>query len=84
MWISRKRYKFLMENAEKNIDAECEILREKENQSNKVARAMEEYSETLKELDRIKKNLKYYLDTNEENGVVHIPKFMVENMADDI
>lgn len=84
MWISRKEYKFLQENAEKNINAECEILRAKEKQTIVVARAMEQYSETLKELDRIKKNLKYYLDTNEENGVVHIPKFIVENMADNI
>ena len=84
MWISRKEYKFLQENAEKNINAECEILRAKEKQTIVVARAMEQYSETLKELDRIKKNLKHYLDTNEENGVVHIPKFIVENMADNI
>ena len=83
MWISRKHYNFLMENAEKNIDAECEILRTKDNYTQAVARAMEEYSETLKELDRIKNNLKYYLDTNEENGVVYIPKFIVENMACD-
>ena len=26
MWISKKRYKFLKENAEKNINAECQIL----------------------------------------------------------
>jgi hypothetical protein len=31
MWVSRKEYKFLQENAEKNIDAECEILRAKDN-----------------------------------------------------
>jgi len=54
MWISRKHYKFLMENAEKNIDAECEILRAKENQSLKVARAMEEYSVVLEERDSLR------------------------------
>ena len=26
MWISRKFYNFLKENAEKNIDMECQIL----------------------------------------------------------
>lgn len=57
MWISRKEYKFLKENAEKNIDAECEILREKENQSQKVARAMEEYSTVLKERDKLKQQV---------------------------
>lgn len=54
MWISRKEYKFLKENAEKNIDAECEILRAKENQSKATARAMEEYSALLDERDKLK------------------------------
>lgn len=57
MWISRKEYKFLKENAEKNIDAECEILRVKENQSRAVARAMEEYSAVLKERDELKQRV---------------------------
>jgi len=30
--------------------------------------------------DHIKKTLKYYLDTNEEYGVVYIPKFVVEEI----
>ena len=54
MWISRKDYNFLMENAEKNIDAECQILRAKDNQSQKVARAMEEYSAVLEERDNLR------------------------------
>lgn len=29
------------------------------------------------------KDLKYYLDTNEENGVVYIPKFVIEKMVDE-
>jgi hypothetical protein len=81
MWVSRKEYKFLQENAEKNIDAECEILRAKDNHLQKIARAVEEYSTTLKKLDETKDTLKYYLDTNEENGVVYIPKFIVEKMV---
>ena len=52
MWISKKEYKFLKENAEKNINAECEILRAKENQDKAIARAMKEYSATLEELDK--------------------------------
>ena len=31
--------------------------------------------------DHIKKTLKYYLDTNEENGVVYIPKFVIEKIV---
>ena len=54
MWISRKEYMFLRENAEKNIDAECQILNERDRQSQRVARAMEEYSAVLKERDELK------------------------------
>ena len=54
MWISRKQYNFLKGNAEKNINAECEILRAKENQDKAIAREMEEYSATLEELDKWK------------------------------
>lgn len=65
MWISRKEYNFLKENAEKNINAECEILRAKEKQDKAVARAMEEYSATLEKLDEWKKrctdNYKLYM-----------------------
>lgn len=55
MWISKKEYKFLKENAEKNINAECEILRAKENQDKVIARAMEEYFATLEELNKWRK-----------------------------
>lgn len=54
MWISKKYYKFLKENAEKNIDAECEILRAKEKQDKAIARAMEEYAAVLDERDELK------------------------------
>lgn len=81
MWINKKEYKFLKENAEKNIDAECAILREKEDCTKKTALAIEEYSKTLQDLNKIKKDLKYYLDTNEENGVVYIPKFVIEKIV---
>ena len=32
----------------------------------------------------IKDKLKYYLDTNEENGVVYIPKFVIEKIVNSI
>lgn len=54
MWINRKEYEFLKKNAEKNINAEVLILRAVENQKGAVARAMEEYSAALKEVDRLK------------------------------
>lgn len=57
MWISRKEYKFLKENAENNIDAECEVLRVKAEQKKRVARAMEEYSAVLKERDELRQRV---------------------------
>ena len=54
MWISRKQYNFLKENAEKNINAECAILEAEEHQMREVARAMKEYSAVLKERDELK------------------------------
>ena len=68
MWISRKEYKFLRENAEKNIDAECEILRAKEKQDKAIARAMEEYSAVLEERDRLKRQLEYFIKHENEAG----------------
>ena len=74
MWISRKDYKFLKENAENNIDAECEVLRVKAEQEKKVARAMEEYSAVLEERDRLKKQIevlesKLYWFIEREHGL---------------
>lgn len=57
MWISRKEYRFLKENAEKNINAECEILAAKDSQMRAVARAMEEYNAVLKERDMLKRRV---------------------------
>lgn len=54
MWIRRKYYRFLKENAEKNIDMECQILSVKENEKLAVARAMKEYSAALKERDELR------------------------------
>ena len=35
-------------------------------------------------IDNIKKTLKYYLDINEENGVVYVPKFVIEKIINNI
>ena len=35
----------------------------------------------FKELYGIKKDLEYYLNTNEEKGIVYIPKFVVEKIV---
>lgn len=38
----------------------------------------------FKNIDKIQRDLKYYLDTNEELGVVYIPKFIVEKMIKEL
>lgn len=70
MWISKKEYKFLKENAEKNIDAECEILRVKEQQDKAIARAMKEYAAVLEERDNLKQQLAYYEDLEEQGRLI--------------
>ena len=84
MWISRKEYNFLKTNAEKNIDAECEILRAQDRHNQQTARAMKAYSAALEELDNIKDRLKYYLEVGVEKGVVFIPKFVIEEIVDNM
>lgn len=37
--------------------------------------------DSLKNQKKVKEALKYYLNTNEENGVVYIPRFTVEKMV---
>ena len=47
----------------------------------KITEALDMAVNSLKSQDKIKKILKYYLDTNEENGVVYIPKFVIEKIV---
>lgn len=42
--------------------------------------AIEEAINTLEKIPQVISDLTYYLDTNEENGVVYIPKFVVEKI----
>ena len=36
------------------------------------------------DIEKLTETLKYYLDTNEENGVVYIPKFVVEKRLKEV
>lgn len=54
MWISRKEYKFLKENAEKNIDAECEILRARDSTNEMIRKVMKDLSNVFEERDRLR------------------------------
>ena len=46
----------------------------------KITEALDMAVRSLENQDKIKEDLKYYLDTNEENGVVYIPKFIIEKI----
>lgn len=39
------------------------------------------YLEMSQKMRRIVKDMKWYLDANEEDGVVYIPKFVIEEIA---
>lgn len=39
------------------------------------------YRDAASEFAKCKESLKHYLNTNEENGVIYIPKFVVEKMV---
>lgn len=39
------------------------------------------YLELSQKMRRIVKDMKWYLDANEEDGVVYIPKFVIEEIA---
>ena len=47
----------------------------------KKVKAIDMAIAALKKQEKIKKDLKYYLDVNEENGVVYIPKFVIEKIV---
>lgn len=81
MWISRKEYEFLKEKAMKLEDAKIEFLSEVEIHRARLAMAQEKNLKSSEELYEIKKELEYYLNTNEEKGVVYIPKFVMKKIV---
>ena len=46
-----------------------------------INRQKAEIDHFRKHTKKVKANLKYYLDTNEENGVVWIPAFAIDNLV---
>ena len=58
MFISRKEYNFLKENAEKNIDAECKILNLRDKHNKLVAVISEKYFNVLEQNDKLEKRVK--------------------------
>ena len=49
--------------------------------SNTLLSALDLINRKKARIEKIKKKLQYYLNINEENGVVYIPKFVVDNLV---
>lgn len=81
MWIKRENYEFLKEKALKLEDAKIEFASELEIHKIKAEMSEQKCDKISKELYGIKKDLEHYLNTNEENGVVYIPKFVIEKIV---
>lgn len=81
MWIKKEEYNFLKEKANQLEDLKITILAERKIHSENSKNMTEKYYNSSKELYEIKKELEHYLNTNEEKGVVYIPKFVVEKIV---
>ena len=81
MWIKKEEYEFLkgkalsLEDAKVRYASELGIYKT-QNEMNK-----QKCDRISKELYEIKKDLEYYLSTNEEKGIVCIPKFVIEKIV---
>lgn len=81
MWIKKKEYEFLKDKALKLEDAKIEFISELEIHKIKAEMSEQKCDRIFKELFGIKRDLEHYLNTNEEKGVVYIPKFVIEKIV---
>lgn len=81
MWIKKEEYEFLKDKALRLEDAKIEFVSELEIHKIKAEMNEQKCDRIAKELYEIKKDLEHYLNTNEEKGVVYIPKFVVEKIV---
>lgn len=83
MWIKKEKYE-LLKNKEKRLeDLQMTLLGEREVHKANINMIKNKYLKSSEELYEIKKELEHYLNTNEEKGVVYIPKFVVEKIVYD-
>ena len=81
MWIKKEEYELLKNKKKRLEDLQMTIFAERKihNENSKIM--TEKYYNSSKELYEIKKELEHYLNTNEEKGVVYIPKFVLEKIV---
>lgn len=81
MWIKKEEYELLKNKEERLEELKITILAERKIHSENSKIMTEKYYNFSKELYEIKKELEHYLNTNEEKGVVYIPKFVVDKIV---
>lgn len=81
MWIKKEEYEFLKDRALKLEDIKIEFASELEIRKIKAEMNEQKYDRISKELYGIKRDLEHYLNTNEEKGVVYIPKFVIQKIV---
>ena len=81
MWIKKEEYEFLKERALMLEDAKIWYASDLEIYKMQNEMNEQKCDRISKELYEIKKDLEYYLSTNEEKGVVCIPKFVIEKIV---
>ena len=81
MWISKEEYNILKSQADQLEDLKIAFLNDIDIHRMKTEMADQKCYKISKELYEIKKDLEHYLNTNEEKGVVYIPKFVVEKIV---
>lgn len=81
MWIKKEEYELIKEKALRLEDAKIRYASELGFYKTKNEMNEQKCDRISKELYEIKKDLEHYLSTNEEKGIVYIPKFVVEKIV---
>lgn len=63
---------------------QCDIYPHVKEKALKEKQQQERKNQHTKSVAYVKDSLNFYLDSHEENGVIYIPKFMVEKMIEEL
>lgn len=67
----------------KGDKCQCDIYPYVKQKALKEEQSKQNIKQKTKNLKSLKESLEFYLDSCEENGVVYIPKFMIEKMIEE-
>lgn len=68
----------------KGDKCKCDIYPDIKQKALKEKQSKQNAKQKDNNLKHIKESLEFYLDSNEENGVVYIPKFIVEKIIEEL